>query len=147
MKIKSLIIAATLSLAAFTASATPQYTGNTFGSDLTQPHTGDSGYYLFNDMANPSNWSLRWTDTSRSGVNPTWFGSIVFETSNLGTATEYLFELGDDTLTTNYSSFLSDSFTWEAITNTTGGIDGMAVKAYLPTAKSNVSTTNTLSIA
>jgi len=124
MKIKSLLLAAALSVAAFTASATPQYMGNTFGTELTGTNNA-TGYYLWNDALSPSNWSLRWTDTSGSGVNPTWFGSIVFETSSLGSAVPFLFEASTDSLNVQLEDFDEDKFSWVAVTNTSGGIDGI----------------------
>lgn len=125
MKIKSLLLAATLSVAAFTASATPQYSGNTFGTDISQPFQGDTGFYLWNDENSPRDWFLRWTDTTGDSTNPFWFGELVFETSNLGAVNPFLFEANTDSVNVSYSGIFADSFRWEAVTNTSGGVDGI----------------------
>jgi hypothetical protein len=119
--IKSLVLAATLSIAAFTATATPQYTGNTFGSELMTPFSGDSGYYLWNDEASPSNWSLRWTDDT---AGPSWFGDIEFMSTSLGTSALFSFE-GGDTFTPDLNTDDADELSWSASTNTDGDIDGI----------------------
>jgi hypothetical protein len=122
MKIKSLFLAAAMSIAAFSASATPQYTGNTFGTGITGTNN-DSGYYLGNNELSPNEWFVRWTDTSGSGVNAEWFGDIVFENFQLGTFSSFSFENTQDTLTVDNGN-TSDKLSWTSITNSTGGIDG-----------------------
>jgi hypothetical protein len=122
MKIKSLFLAAAMSIAAFSASATPQYTGNTFGTPITG-NGNDTGYYLGNYESSPTNWFLRWTDTSGSSTNPNWFGSIVFKNFQLDTFEEFQFSNKDSS--NGFSSASQQFFEWTAKTNTSGGIDGI----------------------
>ncbi len=130
MNVKAMTLAAGALIAATTAFATPQYTGNTFGSEI-DGSTSVAGYYLWNDEANPQNWSLRWTGNGASIDPVTWSGSIQFWDSNLGSTTEFLFEAGGvygDTMQDYYDvSFINyaDSFEWTAATNNTGGVDGI----------------------
>jgi hypothetical protein len=123
--IKSLLLAATLSVAAFTATATPQYSGNTFGTGNGVSST--TGYYLWNDASSPSNWSLRWSDrTAPGGSLVEWVGTISFGQSNLGVVTTFSYEMSD-TLTTVYDSVFfngGDGFVYEGFTSSTG-VDGI----------------------
>jgi hypothetical protein len=126
--IKSLLLAATLSVAAFTATATPQYTGNTFGTG--NGVNSATGYYLWNDASSPSNWSLRWSDQSAAGSPIVeWVGSIIFGQSNLGTVSEFSFETGPytDSSSTAYDSGFfggGDGVEFTAFTSSTG-VDGI----------------------
>ena len=134
MSIKSLAVAATLAIAATSAFATPQYSGDTFGSEIQRPYTGDAGYYLWNDETSPNDWHIRWTAPNTGSMEPDnvvdWYGQIVFRDSNLGSTTAFRFETGGshgDQFGTNYDDFYSgqDDFGWRAKTNTTGGVDGI----------------------
>jgi hypothetical protein len=120
--IKTLLLAATLSIASFTATATPQYSGNTFGTAIGS----DSGYYLWNDAMSPSNWYLRWTDNSGARKKPSWFGRIEFIESALGTVSEFQFGGSDQTLIAyDQMGTGSDQISWQTRTNTSGGVDGI----------------------
>lgn len=128
-KLATLVAGATF--VATAALATPQYTGNTFGSEIHGPSV-DAGYYLWNDEANPYNWSLRWTGTGSEESIVNWTGSIQFWDSNLGEVNEFLFETSGvhaDSIDGPYYDigFLNgaDAFSWTGATNTTGGVDGI----------------------
>ncbi|MBF7072181.1 hypothetical protein ISG33_02035 [Glaciecola sp. MH2013] len=138
MKIKSLLVAATLGLAAFGALATPQYSGNTYGQEISNvtPANGgdlattlDYGYYIWNDELAPKNWSIRWTGNGAAESTPTWAGGLVFRSSSLDTTSLFQYELAsNETFSVNYdASFLGgqDAFGWTAITNNSGGVDGI----------------------
>lgn len=133
MNIKLATLVAGATLAATTALATPQYTGNTFGSEINGPSVAP-GYYIWNDEANPYNWSIRWTspgvDESDNVVD--WAGNIQFWDSNLGTVKEFLFEtsgIHKDTLEGPYYDLSvisgADTFAWTGATNVHGGVDGI----------------------
>tara|TARA_R110002049_G_scaffold285710_1_gene467239 strand:- start:232 stop:894 length:663 start_codon:yes stop_codon:yes gene_type:complete len=129
MNLKSLTLAATLATASLTAFATPQYNGNTFGSELAA--NSAAGYYLWNDITSPNDWHLRWTGTDASESTPKFSGNIRFNNSNLDSASKYSFETGgtygDHLQVTMDNIFDSntDSLGWVAYTNNTGGIDGI----------------------
>lgn len=118
--VKTLLLAATLSIATFTATAAPQYNGNTFGTTVGS----DSGYYLWNDVMSPSDWYLRWTDNSGVGKIPYWFGTIEFIDSELGTVSEFQFGASDSSIV-SYNTTTSDQITWESRTSVSGGVDGI----------------------
>jgi len=125
--LKNLGLLAVAVFASATAFATPQYTGSTFGSEIVGS-ASEAGYYIWNDESSPSDWHIRWTGTGTPGTTVDWFGSIVFENSTLGTVEEFKFE---DSGTYADSSFtaslpgLGDFLVWTAVTNTSGGVDGL----------------------
>lgn len=149
MKFKSLLAAATLSLAAFGATATPQYFGDSTGTGITAPYSGASGYYIWNDAVNTNKWSIRWTDTSGLGIpedqrgpSPEWEGSVVFETSNLESAMSFSFEQ-NDLLTVEFNNRSADEFDWVSSTNTIGHIDGIdfTIDGFVETMEFNLGST------
>lgn len=132
MDFKALALAATLAVTASVAEATPQYTGNTYGDELSNPWTGDAGYYLWNDETDPRAWHLRWSAPGASDSVVDWGGSIIFRDSNLGSVNTFQYEAsgiyGDSLYTTYDNPFIGggDAFTWSTShTNNTGGIDGI----------------------
>ena len=112
---------------AFSASAiaTPQYNGNTFGTELTQTGSKAAGYYLWNDENDTRNWSIRWIGTGADESKPTWFGSIVFKNATLGTTSEFSFEGNDSSSVGFANGGFSDELSWSAITNNSGDVDGI----------------------
>jgi hypothetical protein len=141
MKIKNILTTVAALVISTSVYATPQYSGSTIGINGTfnteRNHATDntSGYYIWNYVNNPSKWALRWTgnnaDTSNSstigGSNIDWFGSITFGSNGLGTVTEKSFDSGD--ISNVYPAStpfpINDTFTWSAVTNDTGGWDGI----------------------
>ncbi len=122
------LVGATLTLASTAAMATPQYTGNTFGSGMDEVNP-TVGYFLWNEESSPMDWKLRWTaDDSFLPERVACVGEITFRDSTLGTVDTFFFEIGGiygDTLNVNYSDLFADSFNFEAATNNSGGVDGI----------------------
>jgi hypothetical protein len=138
MKIKSILTTVAALVISTSVYATPQYSGSTTGSQsafITErgnsaSTANTSGYYLWNDIADASSWSLRWTgknaDTADySGSTIAWFGDIEFWNSSLGTTTEVLFGGSDSSSVQLYSDGNADVIDWTARTNATGGYDGL----------------------
>ena len=132
MNFKTIAIAATLSLTASVATATPQYSGNTYGNEISNPWTGDAGYYIWNDENDAHSWHIRWTSPGAAESVVDWGGSIIFRDSNLGTLNTFKYETsgtyGDQLNTTFDNPFLGggDAFSWSTShTNNSGGIDGI----------------------
>lgn len=132
---KTIIAAALFSVSSIAAALEiPSYSGSTFGSELTNTSSLNAGYYLWNDETSTRDWSLRWLGSGASNNLPEWNGSIRFYNSELASVTPYLFEIGSDPLNPQDSliegfdsPFLGgdDAFSWEAITNNSGGVDGI----------------------
>ena len=114
-------------LASSTAMATPQYNGNTFGSEIADK--SPAGYYLWNDATSAEDWHIRWTGTGAATPIVDWFGSIVFHNAALDTYNTFKFEnsgLHKDQLqaSTDFGTG-AQSLSWKAFTNNTGGVDGI----------------------
>ena len=125
MTFRNAIIGASLLTCASFAFATPQYTGSTTSATPLALNQG-AGYYLWNDEANTSDWSLRWTGIGADHDPVDWYGRITFQNFELGTVTEILFENGGiygDTSTVN--NIGGQDLVWESATNNTGGVDGL----------------------
>ena len=88
--------------------------------------TQGAGYYIWNDVNDTKNWSIRWTGVD-AVVDPVeWFGQLTFQNQTLGTVVEYKFETGGiygDEIDVD-TSFLEDEIEWMAATNNSGGVDG-----------------------
>lgn len=133
MSLSKVLAAGSLMLAASFASATPQYIGNTFGSDIanetTAPNTMGDGYYIWNDETSPNNWHIRWTAPNADHNPVIWAGSISFFDSSLETTSKFQYETGGtygDTLNVMYNGLSADLFSWDtSYTNNSGGIDGI----------------------
>jgi hypothetical protein len=115
-------------LMSFSASvfATPVYTGSTEVTGNLALNKGP-GFYLWNNAAQTSEWSLRWMANGATESAPSFSGSIIFQNSNLDTYSEFSFE-GTDTSADMYDNGLdgfSDNITFTASTNNTGGVDGI----------------------
>lgn len=127
MNLKSLALAATLSVASVCAFATPQYNGNTTATNITGAQM-DTGYYIWNTTNATSNWHIRWTSTnSVSGNLVDWFGSVVLEGNGLVSSSTFQFENGGthgDQIDVDTGLF-TDEIEWIAHTNDTGGVDGI----------------------
>jgi hypothetical protein len=135
MKIKNILTTVAALVISTSVYATPQYSGSTtgsqseFNSERTSPGN-NSGYYLWNDVANVSNWSMRWTganaDNSAYTGTIDWFGSITFGNSNLGTSAEINFNYPGDGSTVQLSGGSADVIDWSTVTNdATNGYDGI----------------------
>jgi hypothetical protein len=133
MKIKNILTTVAALVISTSVYATPQYSGSTTGSQpafKTEKNSGGntSGYYLWNDIADASSWSLRWTGKNADSLNYSgnidWFGLIEFGNSNLGTTTEVSFE-GSDSSSEDFNVVSADEVEWTASTNDTGGYDGL----------------------
>jgi len=116
------------------AMATPQYTGNTLGNpgfDNSGTSTLPGGYYIWNDASDSKQWHLRWTGNGATTGPVDWFGSIIFHDSNLNSTSDFKFETSgtyaDSYLETYDNPFLGfgDGVIFEAVTNTSGGVDGL----------------------
>ena len=124
--IKRLMMAAALVVSSACALATPQYVGPTEGNPGFKLNKGNTslgyGYYVWNDVADPSRWTVAWSGRG-AAINPvTWYGEIEFITNNsLVGATPLKFESNDD-LDIDLTG--AKGLEWEAITNNTGGWDG-----------------------
>jgi len=132
MKATQLLAAATLAISSACAFATPQYIGPTtadFSSTATNNYSefvnNGSGYYLWNEEGNESNWHLRWTSNgSNSGNNVNWAGSILFHNDKLDTYSKFSFENSQDTYSQlSIPGLEIASFT--SLTNDSKGIDGV----------------------
>lgn len=127
MKLTQLLAASVLTVSSVCAFATPVYTGDTDASNITGSQM-NTGYYLWNDDANANNWHIRWTSTNAAPGNIVdWFGSIVFEGGGLVSSSTFLFENGGtygDQISVDTGLF-SDEIEWLAVTNDTGGVDGI----------------------
>jgi hypothetical protein len=126
MNIRNLVIGASLLTCASFAFATPQYTGNTTSDGAPVLDQGD-GYYIWNDVNNTNNWSVRWTSSDQADNDITsWFGNLGFKNFLLDTYSEIAFETGGtygDSLT--YSFGVEQELDWAAFTDgQTGNFDG-----------------------
>jgi hypothetical protein len=133
MKLTQLLAAATLTVSSMCAFATPIYSGDTDASGFSNSQLS-SGYTIWNSDTSPSDWHLRWTSKgANSGNNVSWFGNITFYNSLLdpyNSASQYVYqwETNTDTTTVYEDSPLAsggDVITWSALTNDTGGVDGI----------------------
>ncbi len=123
MKLKQLLAAATLALTSAATLATPVYTGNTDAAGYTK----QTGYTIWNEDDNASQWHIRWTSQdANQGSNVSWFGSIVFQNSNLDGVSTFNWE-GSDAISTSYDNWATgeDSIGFRAITNDSGDVDGI----------------------
>ena len=126
MTFRNIVVGASFFALASAAMATPQYTGNTTSNGELDLNQG-AGYYIWNDVNNTSSWSIRWTaDGVQNATRATWFGNLEFENQKLGTFAEFKFENNDSL--DDVSNLTSDVLQWEAVTNTTGGVDGFNFK-------------------
>ncbi len=130
MKLKQFLTAALLASSSLCAFAVPVYNGDTNAPGFNDAQL-QSGYTIWNDDDNGSNWHIRWTSKNQSSSNIiNWFGNIVFQNSNLDGVTTYKFESGGthaDYKQISYDDMFNsftDSFAWVAKTNDTGGVDG-----------------------
>jgi len=123
MRFTQLLAAATLTVSSVFAFATPQYNGDTNASSISGADMS-TGYYIWNDESDYSNWHIRWSsEGANSGNSVFWFGKIIFEGGGLTSALDFSFEGADSFSTT--SDFFDDQLTWTSKTNDTGGIDGI----------------------
>lgn len=122
MTIKNLVIGASLLACASFAFATPQYTGSTTAANPFALDQG-AGYYIWNDASATSNWFVRWTGSGAIENKPTWFGDITFQSQTLGATSTFSFEGADNKVTGSLSTL--DFLSWTAITNNSGGADGV----------------------
>lgn len=129
--LKGLVFTTAAVMSSF-ALATPQYTGDTTGN----PGFTDSGYsnlpggyYIWNDDADKNQWHLRWTGKGASANMVSWFGAITFHDSNLDSTTSFAFETnGSDQYRETYDNYFlggGDGVAFNALTNSTGGVDGI----------------------
>lgn len=117
-----------MSFASAAAFATPQYTGSTAAAGELTLNQG-AGYYIWNDVDNTSDWSIRWTGDKSNADLPdimTWFGDLYFSNKTLGEVQKFSFETN-----ANYTDEMSqfevanaDILTWDAFTDNNGGVDG-----------------------
>jgi len=85
-----------------------------------------AGYYLWNDANDTKSWSLRWTGEGADHDPVKWFGKLTFENFQLGTVATYKFENnGTDFFTPVDPNSVSQDIEWKALTNNTGGVDGV----------------------
>jgi hypothetical protein len=134
MKMKNILTTVAALVISTSVYATPQYTGNTFGTvadfDAKTALSGDqSGYYLWNDATNVDDWSVRWTGTGAPATDFThpidWFGSITFTNGSTPTGVSTFLFGGPDTLTPGVIMPAAEPILyWTTITNGTGGVDG-----------------------
>jgi hypothetical protein len=143
MKIRNLGLTAAALLFSANVFATPQYTGNTYGSDNDFNNqvetTGDqAGYYIWNDEGDATQWHVRWSgkggDGSTTTIDPnrddiiTWWGNIEVANSSLGSNVETInYETTgsfQDTLDVDYSGTSADEIDWEFSYTNESGLDG-----------------------
>jgi hypothetical protein len=129
MKLRNYAIAALAIVFSSSVFATPQYTGVTTSAfPLIPPTAGvDPGYYIWNDANNFNDWSIRWTSPGTSG-NQDWAGAVTFLSSSLdSTSVVGVLFTGADSIDTNVQGMYGaqDSFTYSAVTNDSGGYDGV----------------------
>ena len=134
MKIKHILATVAALVISTSVYATPQYSGDTFGSNgdfnTQKGSAGDqSGYYLWNDATSVDDWSVRWTGKGALTTGVTlpvdWFGSITFTNGNTPTGVSEFNFGGVDTLTAGVTLGAGDPIlVWTAVTNATGGTDG-----------------------
>jgi hypothetical protein len=135
MKIKNILTTVAALVISTSVYATPQYTGNTFGTSAEfynqRAVPGDqSGYYLWNDATSVDDWSMRWTGKGAAGFASKdiidWFGTVTFTNGNNPTGTTtYDFGSGD-TITgpVGIPGSGEPIIYWTTITNAAGGTDG-----------------------
>lgn len=126
MKLKQFFAAATLTAASACSFAIPLYTGDTDAPGYTGGAM-DTGYYIWNDEDNKDSWHIRWTSTNATPDRTVdWFGWIEFHDSGLDTVTPFRFESNDSYLADYDSSYAQiDDLIWRAVTNDSGGVDGL----------------------
>lgn len=124
MNLKAVAVAAVVAVSSTAAWATPIYTGKTTGSGVDVGSKG-AGYYLWNDEADTSTWNLRWSGVGLGHSPVEWGGSITFHNDKLNTSSEFLFESNDSSVTFNNHAFLDDQIHFNALTNNSGGVDGI----------------------
>lgn len=130
MELKKIIGAAALTLTATAALATPQYYGDTTadftGNNANQLGFAEAGYYLWNEEGNESTWNLYWTGANANIGTIDWFGEIQFENNALGTVSTFSFDgNSQDNYNVDYGTWTPDNFSWTALTNSSGGVDGI----------------------
>ena len=130
--ISKFLAGAALAFSSALAAAYPMYQGETTSStNFNSSNMTTAGYYLWNNESDTSKWHLRWTGIG-APTNPVlWAGSLEFKNSTLGTVSEFKFENRGryaDQLNVAYDLPIlagSDAFAWGAVTNNSGGIDGI----------------------
>lgn len=125
MTFKSLFAATLLVIGSVSASAAPIYYGDTTASNITRSQM-DTGYYIWNDENDYRNWHIRWTSTNAvdDSNRVRWAGGILFESGGLDSYSEFRFERRD--LSGDFSTpWGLEGLLWSAVTNDTGGVDGI----------------------
>lgn len=130
MNLKQITLAAAALVFTAASYATPLYTGTTTSATPLLPNSsangGSVGYYIWNDESDVTSWHMRWTNDENVSGQTTWFGSMTFRDSNLGTTSEVTFENSADNLDVYYDFFAGmDFLDFDSVTNSSGGIDGI----------------------
>jgi hypothetical protein len=135
MNIRNIVLTAAALVFSASVFATPQYSGVTSSATPLIPPTAGvtPGYYIWNDANNLNDWSIRWTSPGGGGGTANyeyWGGGITFLSSSLGSVGTVAWEVGG-----TYGDVLgpvvqgtfggADSFSFTAVTNGTGGYDGI----------------------
>lgn len=125
MKFKQLLAATTLALTSVVSFATPVYTGDTDATGFSNSAL-NSGYTIWNDEGDAGSWHIRWRSVNENGgSNVSWRGGIVFQSALLDSVTEFKWESNDTFYAPTTNAWGEQSFSWHAITNDTGGVDGI----------------------
>ena len=125
MKFKQLLAATTLALTSVVSFATPVYTGDTDATGFSNSAL-NSGYTIWNDESDAGSWHIRWRSVNQNnGSNVDWFGGITFHNAQLETTSTFRWESNDTFYPTTTGWLGEESFGWSAITNDSGGVDGI----------------------